>query len=93
VKTPFPLFARLLLWFFLNLLVLLAALWLTLRIEFGSQYHGFLPDTSRAQTQAMAEVLIGDLAKTPHDRWDDVLSRLGTAYHFSTRTPTASQAQ
>ena len=82
MKTRFPLFARLLLWFFLNLLVLLAGLWLTLRIEFGPQYHGFLPDSSRAQTQAMAEVLIGDLAKTPRERWDDVLSRLGTAYHM-----------
>ncbi len=82
MKTRFPLFTRLLLWFFLNLLVLLAALWLTLRIEFGPQYHGFLPDTSRPQTQAMAEVLIGDLAKTPRDHWNDVLARLGSAYRM-----------
>jgi two-component system sensor histidine kinase CpxA len=81
-RTSFPLFFRLLLWFFLNLVALLAALWLTLRVEFGSQYPGFLPNTSHAQTQAMAEVLIGDLAKTPRDHWGDVLSRLGEAYHM-----------
>jgi two-component system sensor histidine kinase CpxA len=78
----FPLFARLLLWFAINVLVLLAALWLTLRIEFGSQYHGFLPDTAHAQTQAMAEVLIDDLAKTPKDQWNDVLQRLDAAYNM-----------
>jgi signal transduction histidine kinase len=81
-KASFPLFFRLLFWFFLNVVVLLAALWLTLRVEFGPQYPGFLPNTSRAQTQAMAEVLIGDLAKTPRDHWGDVLARLGTAYHM-----------
>jgi two-component system sensor histidine kinase CpxA len=81
-KASFPLFFRLLFWFLLNVVVLLAALWLTLRIEFGPQYPGFLPNTSRAQTQAMAEVLIGDLAKTPTDHWGDVLARLGTAYHM-----------
>ncbi len=82
MKTRFPLFARLLLWFFLNLLVLLAALWLTLRLEYGAQYHGFLPDSARPQTQAMAEVLIGDLARTPREHWDDVLARLDHAYRM-----------
>jgi two-component system sensor histidine kinase CpxA len=70
------------LWFVLNVLVLLVALWLTLRIEFGPQYRGFLPDSAHGQTQAMAEVLIDDLGKTPKDHWDDVLQRLGTAYHM-----------
>ncbi len=81
-KAVFPLFFRLLFWFFLNVVALLGALWLTLRVEFGSQYPGFLPNTSRAQTQAMAEVLIGDLGKTPREHWGDVLARLGAAYHM-----------
>jgi two-component system sensor histidine kinase CpxA len=81
-KAAFPLFFRLLFWFFLNVVVLLGALWLTLRIEFGAQYPGFVPNTSRAQTQAMAEVLIDELAKTPRGHWGDVLANLGVAYHM-----------
>ncbi len=81
-KASLPLFFRLLFWFFLNVVLLLAALWLTLRIEFGPQYPGLLPNPSHAQAQAMAEVLIGDLAKTPRERWGDVLFRLGAAYHM-----------
>ncbi len=82
MKTRFPLFARLLLWFFLNVLVVLAALFLTLRFQFGSQFKSFLPDTSRSQTQAMTEVLIHDLATTPKAQWDQSLSQLSAAYHM-----------
>jgi two-component system sensor histidine kinase CpxA len=92
-KASLPLFFRLLFWFFLNVIILLAALWLTLRIEFGAQYPGLLPNPSHAQAQAMAEVLIGDLAKTPRERWGDVLSRLGMAYHmeFALFDPSANE--
>ncbi len=82
MKTRFPLFARLLLWFFLNVAGVLAALFLTLHFQFGSQFKGFLPDTSGGLTQAMAEVLIHDLATTPKDHWDDVLTQLSSAYHM-----------
>ena len=82
MKTSFPLFARLLIWSSINLIVLLLALFLTLRVQFGPQFGGFLPDNSHAQTQAMAIVLINDLAKTPREQWDEVLSHLGTAYHM-----------
>ncbi len=93
-KASLPLFFRLLFWFFVNVVILLAALWVTLRIEFGSsQYPGLLPNPSHPQAQAMAEVLIGDLAKTPRERWGDVLVRLGTAYHmdFALFDPSASE--
>jgi two-component system sensor histidine kinase CpxA len=82
LKTRFPLFARLLLWFFLNVVAVLTALFLTLHFQFGSQFNSFLPDTSHSQTQAMAEVLMHDLATTPKGQWDQVLSRLGAAYHM-----------
>jgi two-component system sensor histidine kinase CpxA len=82
VKTSFPLFARLLIWSSINLIVLLLALFITLRFQFGPQFGGFLPDNSRSQTQAMAVVLINDLAKTPKDHWDELLSHLDAAYHM-----------
>ncbi|HSI86358.1 MAG: sensor histidine kinase [Candidatus Methylacidiphilales bacterium] len=82
MKTRFPLFARLLLWFFVNVAVVLIALFLTIRFQFATQFRGFLPDTSRPQTQAMAEVLIHELSTTPKEHWDQLLATNGTAYHM-----------
>jgi two-component system sensor histidine kinase CpxA len=82
MKPAFPLFARLLLWSSINLVVLLAGLFLTLRLQFGPQFGGFLPDNSHHQTQAMAMVLINDLEKTPPENWGELLSHLGLAYHM-----------
>jgi two-component system sensor histidine kinase CpxA len=72
----------LLLWFFLNLVALLAGLYLTVRFQFGPEFGEFLPETAHAQTQAMAEVMISDLAKTPRDHWDELLASRGAAYHM-----------
>jgi two-component system sensor histidine kinase CpxA len=80
LKTRFPLFARLLLWFFLNLLVLVAGLLLMVRVQFGSLNNWLLPQSSQDEIQAMTTTLIGDLAHSPRETWGDKLSALGAAY-------------
>lgn len=80
MKTPFPLFARLLLWFFLNLLVLIAGLLLMVRLQFGSLDNWLLPQSSQAQIQAMTATLIGRLAHSPREFWNNELSDLSDAY-------------
>jgi two-component system sensor histidine kinase CpxA len=80
VKTRFPLFARLLLWFFLNLLVLVAGLLLMVRVQFGSLNNWLLPQSSQDEIQAMTATLIGDLAHSPRETWGDKLSALDAAY-------------
>jgi len=80
VKTRFPLFARLLLWFFLNLLVLVAGLLLMVRVQFGSLNNWLLPQSSRDQIQAMTATLIDNLAHTPREFWGDKLTALSEAY-------------
>ncbi|HEY8945101.1 MAG TPA: hypothetical protein VIM73_12605, partial [Polyangiaceae bacterium] len=80
MKTRFPLFARLLLWFFLNLLVLVAGLLLMVRVQFGSLNNWLLPQSSQDEIQAMTATLIGDLAHSPRETWGDKLSALAAAY-------------
>ncbi len=80
MKTRFPLFARLLLWFFLNLLVLVAGLLLMVRVQFGSLDNWLLPQSSQDEIQAMTATLIADLAHSPRETWEDKLTAMSAAY-------------
>jgi len=80
VKTRFPLFARLLLWFFLNLLALVAGLLLMVRVQFGSLNNWLLPQSSQDQIQAMTATLVDNLVHSPRSTWGDTLSTLSEAY-------------
>ncbi len=80
MKTSFPLFARLLLWFFVNLLVLIAGLALMVRVQFGSLDNWLLPESSQAQIQAMSITLIGNLAHSDRREWGGELAQLSVAY-------------
>jgi two-component system sensor histidine kinase CpxA len=80
LKTPFPLFARLLLWFFVNLLVLIAGLALMIRVQFGSLDNWLLPESSQTEIQAMSVDLIGNLARSDRSDWGGELARLSDAY-------------
>ena len=80
MKTPFPLFARLLLWFFVNLLVLIAGLFLMIRVQFGSLDNWLLPESSQKEIQAMSVDLIGNLAHSDRSEWGAELAQLSVAY-------------
>jgi two-component system sensor histidine kinase CpxA len=80
LKTPFPLFARLLVWFFVNLLVLIAGLALMVRAQFGSLDNWLLPVSSQNEIQAMSVDLIGNLAHSDRSDWTGKLAGLGLAY-------------
>jgi len=80
LKTPFPLFARLLLWFFVNLLVLIAGLALMIHVQFGSLDNWLLPESSQAQIQAMSVDLVGELIHSDRSDWGGELFDLSLAY-------------
>jgi len=80
LKTPFPLFARLLLWFFVNLLILIAGLIVVVRLQFGSLDNWLLPQSSQDQIQAMSVTLIGNLAHSDRREWGGTLAQLSSAY-------------
>jgi len=80
LKTRFPLFARLLLWFFVNLLVLIAGLALMVRVQFGSLDNWLLPASSQNEIQAMSVTLIGNLGHSERSDWGGELAQLSVAY-------------
>jgi two-component system sensor histidine kinase CpxA len=82
VKTPFPLFARLLAWFFINLLILAVGILLLLRAQFGSMRNWLLPEASQNQIQGICVTLIGELSHSDRANWGPALSRLSAAYHM-----------
>jgi two-component system sensor histidine kinase CpxA len=80
VKTRFPLFAKLLLWFFVNLLVLTAGLMLMMRIQFGSFANLLLPISSQNEIQAMSAELLHGLAHSERSEWNGELAETSSAY-------------
>jgi two-component system sensor histidine kinase CpxA len=82
MKTPFPLFARLLVWFFINLIVLIAGLYLMVRAQFGSLDNWLLPQSSQDQIQAMCQTLVGNLAHSPRADWGGELAQVSAAYNM-----------
>jgi len=80
LKTSFPLFARLLLWFFVNLLILMIGLLIVARIEFGSLDNWLLPVSSQQQVQAMTDTLIRHLTHEDRSQWSEELTQISTDY-------------
>lgn len=78
MSTRFPLLARILVWFFLNLLMLVGVLFFFLRTEF--RLEALMSGRGGERVQQMADVLIGELRDRPRGDWDGILERFGESY-------------
>jgi two-component system sensor histidine kinase CpxA len=81
----FPLSAKILLWFILNL-ALLAALFYGL---FRAQFH-FGPDwllsrSANDRIEALSGIIVSELAQEPPSQWSATLKRFDTGYHDKVR--------
>jgi two-component system, OmpR family, sensor histidine kinase CpxA len=77
----FPLYARILFWFFLNL-VLLAAVFLVLILgQFQSGFDWMLA-AADPRIQAVTDVIVADLNDRPRTNWNAVLKRFDDAYQI-----------
>ncbi len=81
----FPLSAKIVLWFFLNL-TLLAALFYGL---FRAQFH-FGPDwllsrSANDRIDALSGLIISELAQKPDSQWNQTINRYDTVYHDKVR--------
>lgn len=74
----FPLLARILVWFFLNLVLLAAVVFLFLRSEF--RLDALMTGRGGERVQQVADVLLAELRLRPRMEWDGILSRFGEAY-------------
>lgn len=74
----FPLYARFLLWFGLNLLLLTAIISALLRTEF--RIESILSSLAADRVQPVADVILAELKTRPRTEWTAVLGRFEEAY-------------
>ncbi len=82
MKTRFPLYAKILGWFFLNLLVLGVIAWFFVLRQFGTGSSWLLTDEARSRIQAMTTVLKGELDSVAPNEWNKILTRFSSAYQL-----------
>lgn len=86
-----PLYVRILGWFFLNLAVLAAGVWLALRP--GRTGEWFIMQQADPRLQAVARLLVQELHPRPQEEWDAILQKYDEAHdmHFAIFGPGARQ--
>ncbi len=76
----FPLYAKILLWFFLNLMLLAAVFLLVFRAQFGLGLDWLLSGSAAARLEATSRLILAELSDRPRPEWDGILQRFGSAY-------------
>lgn len=74
----FPLYAKLLAWFFLNLVVLGILLWLFARALLP--FEALMAGAAGDNVQKVAAVILGELDHRSPDEWNDTLNRFAETY-------------
>ena len=76
-----PLPFKILLWFFLNLALLLAGFLLIFSAEHRFDLDWIFSSHAQQRVDAMRDLIVDDLDTHPPDEWDDVIERFADAYH------------
>jgi two-component system, OmpR family, sensor histidine kinase CpxA len=85
MKFRFPLLPKILTWFFLNLVVLGAAFYVVLKVQFRFGLDSLLAGRLGERVQAVSDAITGELKAKPITDWDELLKNFGKAYkvHFA----------
>jgi two-component system, OmpR family, sensor histidine kinase CpxA len=78
----FPLYAKILAWFFLNLILVAAIFLILLRGQFHSGLDWLLEAGAGQRIQSVCDVLMADIADRPRSEWSQILSRFDEAYQL-----------
>jgi len=78
MRARFPLLARILAWFFLNLAMLAVVLFLLVRSEF--RLDTLIAGRGGDRVQQLADLLVGELRARPRAEWDGILRRFGEGH-------------
>ena len=76
----FPLYAKILLWFFLNLLLLGAVLYGFFRFQLRAGLDSLLAGQIASRMEVVTRVIEDELRETPRPGWDAVIERFSNAY-------------
>ncbi|HTA30588.1 MAG TPA: hypothetical protein VK731_08875, partial [Candidatus Cybelea sp.] len=81
MKMRLPLYAKILFWFFLNLVFLGVVFLIVARVQFRFGLDSLIAGPGGKNVQNAIHLLNEDLRDTPSDRWNGILSRYGDTYH------------
>src|SRR5438093_5641766 len=77
----FPLYAKILLWFFLNLVLLGVAFYVFVKVQFRLGLDSLLAGRAGDRIQAVGEVIMDELNESPRGEWDEILARFSNRFH------------
>ena len=80
MKTRFPLYAKILAWFFLNLLVLAVAVFSVLSFQFRIGPELLVSGAAGERVQALAGIIRDEINSRPRSEWNEILHRFGSNY-------------
>lgn len=81
MSARFPLYAKILGWFFLNLAVLAAIFLLLVNAQFRFDLGWVFTTAARQRVDAMRDVIVAELNTTRLDEWDRVIESFSDAYN------------
>jgi two-component system sensor histidine kinase CpxA len=82
VKLRFPLFAKIVGWFFLNLLLVAIVLAFVFKFQFRFGLDFLLAGRAGERIQSLGELLVTDLRSADRQDWNKVLEKFSEAYHL-----------
>ncbi|MDA1273444.1 MAG: HAMP domain-containing sensor histidine kinase [Verrucomicrobia bacterium] len=84
MRISFPLYGKILLWFFLNLVFLGLVFYGFFRVQFRLGLDSLLAGQAGDRIQAVSELIEFDLRRTPRSEWNEVLARFTSVHkvHF-----------
>ena len=80
MKTKFPLYAKILFWFFLNMLLLVAVFYFVGRAQLHFGLDSLVAGQAGERIQSLTRLITAELRENPREEWDATLKRFGNAY-------------
>jgi len=80
MKTKFPLYAKILFWFFLNVVVLAVVFFFVARVQFRFGLDSLIAGKAGERMQSITKLIMEDLKDRSRVEIDSVLKRFGEAY-------------
>jgi hypothetical protein len=79
-KPRLSLYGQILFWFFLNLALVAAVLFLVLRVQFNVGFESLLSGRVGERMETIGEVMSADLREMPSQDWEEIIQRYEAAY-------------
>lgn len=79
-RVRLPLYGKILVWFFLNLVIVAAVVALLFNAQFNFNLDWFFFTGARDRMEAVRDLIVGELDTTPPDQWPGVLKRYSVAH-------------